>query len=65
MQRFVFGQVRNAVVQFEAIVLTLNIPSALFSMTRVQPGSPMHATLTVHDDCGAWPTFVGAGTGVQ
>jgi hypothetical protein len=34
-----------------------------FAVRRVTPGQPTTVPLTVVDECGAWPTFVGGGTG--
>ncbi len=64
------GEARNATIVVEdrgpvAANGTLALPDRPQSVTllirRVTPGQATHVVLTVVDECGAWPTFVGGG----
>lgn len=67
-----FSELRNAAVSTSAQQGVTSPfayqPSAYtnvvsFTVTPREPGQPIHVALTATDDCGPWPTFVGAGAG--
>src|SRR2546423_1786507 len=65
-----FGRVDNALVTAGGQVdvrgnFTVQLPAGTrqtrFTLRREQPNRPMRVDLVVTDQCGPWPTFVGAG----
>ena len=69
-----FGNVSNALVTASGRTdvpggFTVQLPSntrqTTFTVRRQQAGQAFRADLIVTDQCGTWPTFVGAGTGIQ
>ena len=69
----VFGTTDNTLVTIGTQVgmgggFTFPLPSGMrevhFVARRQQPGAAMRVDLTVNDQCGPWPTFVGAGVGL-
>jgi hypothetical protein len=71
--RLEFGQMQNARVflngqpiasgQSFPVPAPHNARGIDFVVERVTPGQAAMVPFTVVDDCGAWPTFVGGGTG--
>ncbi len=68
-----FGRVDNALVTAGSQVnvpgnFTVQLPAGTrqtrFTVRREQPNRPMRVDLVVTDQCGPWPTFVGAGIGI-
>jgi hypothetical protein len=53
--------------QSQSAAFTHTVPAPTdrisFAVRRVSPGQPTTVPLTVVDECGAWPTLVGGGTG--
>jgi glucose/arabinose dehydrogenase len=69
----VFGRADNALVTAGSQAnrpggFSIDLPGGTrqthFTVRRVQPNRPMQVDLTVTDQCGTWPTFVGAGINV-
>ena len=64
-----FGQPLNGRIelagQSQTAAHTYAVPTVTdrvtFAVRRVTPGQPTTVPLTVVDECGAWPTFVGGG----
>lgn len=69
LQALQVGALDNAVVELGGQVGvsgTVALPtttSATLYVRRVNAGGAAHASLTIVDSCGAWPTFVGGGGG--
>ena len=66
------GDARNAAIEVPGrgplganglLALPDRPQSVTLVIRRVTPGQATHVPLTVVDECGAWPTFVGGGTG--
>ena len=70
LQQIRFGAAVNATIQVEsapastgtfALTVPASASSVTFIVTRIQPGQFTTVPLTVVDECGDWPTFVGGG----
>jgi len=73
LSSLVFGTTDNALVTIGTQVgmrggFTFPLPAGMrevhFIARRQQAGAAMRVDLTVNDQCGPWPTFVGAGVGL-
>jgi VCBS repeat-containing protein len=66
-----FGTFQNGTVAMngqnvgsgQAVSLAAGTTRLQFTVSRATPGQPTTIPLTVVDDCGAWPSFVGGGVG--
>jgi hypothetical protein len=73
IRRLRIGPSQNAAVDIGPFVARtdpfyinlIGVESVTFAASRIAAGQPLHIPLLVFDDCGDWPTFVGAGTGVS
>jgi VCBS repeat-containing protein len=71
LQSITFGTLQNAVVTLNGETIangqTVTLPAGSmaqsFTVRRVEAGRPATVPLTVTDQCGSWPTFVGGGAG--
>jgi hypothetical protein len=55
------GSLRQAIANNASYTPPADATTVSFTVERVTPGQPTTIPLTVVDECGSWPSFVGGG----